>query len=372
MTKLSFRNPDSVDGAKDSIIRTVASAVIIPGDTHKDLWVHPNMATIPGDPIKIELELRSTDRNGRDKHTVCHYFRTDDDFRHLYPIDNPTATDWGLISMTPSDFDLPPDGSVKWPGGGEQGSGREKVPVELEWHWGRSATFLDASTIVYPFHTRVRDYRVLYTVVARQQGDRWVPLYISNALVNETGRGLVEPHIVQYERRLFTTMRAEDGFGYVSVSEDNGRSWRKQQAWRWDDGEKIPMNTTMTKLLSHSDGMVLVYTRKHEDNQNVMRNRAPLYVADVDPTTLMLRRSTERAIVPNRGMPLGNFWVQSVDQTKSCVCTAEWPRDGRATNGDVWIAMIYWKRPNEQMSTDGHQRTVWRESSNKPEAGDGK
>jgi hypothetical protein len=112
----------------------------------------------------------------------------------------------------------------------------------------------------------------------------------------------------------------------------------------------------MTKLLSHSDGLVLVYTRVRDDNDNVMRHRAPLHCADVDPTTLSLKKSTERIIVPNKGMPLGNFGVWPIDQHKSYVVVAEWPRDGRKENGDVWLAKIHWKRLNQQMTPEGHEK----------------
>ena len=340
-----------VAGAEASIVREIASAVILPGSAHDDLWVHPNLVTIPGNPIQFELALRSTDRRGGDRHTVFNYFRTDDDFGHLHPIDDPTSPAWELMGLTPEDFRLPTDGSVELPEG--------------EWHWARNAAFINSSTIVYPFLTRNGNRRSVRTVVSRKQGEKWAPLYVSNALANDAGRGLLEPQIVQQQHRLFMTMRAEDGFGYVSVSADNGRSWSEPQAWRWDNGEKIPMHTTMTKLLSHSDGMLLVYTRIREDNRDVFRSRAPLHCADVDPRTLSLRRPTERVIIPNRGLPVGNFWVWPIDQTRSYVCATEWPRDGRAANGDTWLAKIYWKRPNQRMSPNGHRR-VGSEESSKP------
>ncbi len=85
-----------VMGAEDSIVREIASAVIIPGNVHDDLWVHPNLVTIPGNPIQLELSLRSTDRRGGDRHTVFNYFRTDDNFGHLHPIDDPTSPASGM------------------------------------------------------------------------------------------------------------------------------------------------------------------------------------------------------------------------------------------------------------------------------------
>lgn len=48
----------------NSLVRDVEAMVIIPGESHEDLWVHPNLVTIPGDPVRIELALRATDRRG--------------------------------------------------------------------------------------------------------------------------------------------------------------------------------------------------------------------------------------------------------------------------------------------------------------------
>ncbi|PHS12118.1 MAG: hypothetical protein COA78_08740 [Blastopirellula sp.] len=348
--ELSFQNPDVVKGAENSIVREIASAVIIPGETHKDLWVHPNLVTTPGNPIETELSLRTTDRSGGDRHTVVHYFRTDDDFQSLLPIESLMATAWSRIGLTPANF--------------QSSKGGIEVP-DGSWHWARNSVQLDQKIIVYPFLIQEGERRSVRTVTARQHGNLFVPLYISNALTNEAGRGLLEPQIVEFQGRLYMTMRAEDGFGYVSVSDDQGKSWSAPHPWRWHDGEKIPMHTTMTKLLSHTDGMLLVYTRIRDDNQNVFRNRAPLYCADVDPKTLSLRRQTERVLIPNRGQPVGNFWVWLIDQNKSYVCAAEWPRDSQsrsqATNGHTWLAKIYWKQPNQRMTTQGHEQAALKE-----------
>ncbi len=358
VAKMSFQNAEVVKGAEISFVREIETAVIIPGEIHEDLWVHPNLVTIPGNPIQIELALRSTDRGGGDRHTIFNYFRTEDDFQTLQPIDKPTAQDWQRIGLTPDDFEAAQNGGPILPDG--------------EWHWARNSVQMDSRTILYPFLTREGQRRSVRTVAARRCGEKLVPLYVSNALTNQVRRGFLEPQVAEYDGRFYMTMRAEDGFGYLSVSEDGGRSWREPQAWHWGDGEKIPMHSTMTKLLSHSDGLLLVYTRIREDNRNVFRSRAPLHCADVDPATLSLRRSTERILISNRGLPVGNFWVWPIDQHKSYVVATEWPRDGRKENGDTWLAKIYWKRQNEQMTAAGHERAALKRSSNKPDAWDGK
>lgn len=110
--------------------------------------------------------------------------------------------------------------------------------------------------------------------------------------------------------------------------------------------------------MSPADGLTLVYTRIREDNASVFRNRSPLHVADVDLATLSLKRATERVIVPlkpsqGKGWPVGNFWVWPVSETETDVATAEWPRDGRPENGDIWLAKLYWRRPNRACRVEG-------------------
>jgi hypothetical protein len=344
VVKMSFRNIQVIKGAQNSIIREIESAVIIPGEAHEDLWVHPNLVTVPGNPIRIELALRSTDRKGGDRHTLFNYFRTDDDFQSLLPLDKPTAPAWRRIGLTPEDFVVVQEGGTELPKG--------------DWHWARNSLQLDSETILHPFLTREGERRSVLTVVARRRGEKLVPSYVSNALANQVGRGLLEPQIAEHGGRLYMTMRAEDGCGYLSVSEDRGRSWGEPQAWRWHDGGNIPMHTTMTKLLAHSDGLLLVYTRIRQDNRDVFRSRAPLHCADVDLATLSLRRSTERILIPNKGVPVGNFWVWPIDQRKSYVVATGWPRDGRKENGDTWLAKIHWQCPNEQMTAAGRERSA--------------
>ncbi|MEF8811120.1 MAG: hypothetical protein V5A47_09375, partial [Bacteroidales bacterium] len=114
---------------------------------------------------------------------------------------------------------------------------------------------------------------------------------------------------------------------------------------------------------SHSDGLTLVYTRIRKDNDNVFRNRAPLHIADVDLKTLSLKRSTERIVVPNQsekgsGLPVGNFWVWPINQKESYVIVAEWPRDGRQENGDIWLVKIHWRHPNQKMTPNGREKVT--------------
>ncbi|OGV68859.1 MAG: hypothetical protein A2283_10935 [Lentisphaerae bacterium RIFOXYA12_FULL_48_11] len=345
-----FVNPIITQGADGSLIGKVESAVIIPGSVHEELWVHPEVMTIPGNPVVIELRARTTDRLGHDKHTTWHYFRTEDLFRTLKPVTNSTATAWKRKDLSLDDLAR----SNTEPGA---------IPLSLGHTWCSAYVHVDAVTILQAFTTREGVRYSVQSLLARFERDGLVPIKISNAWSNEKGRGLYEPHIAGYKGRFFMTARAEDGYGYVMSSEDGGCTWNKPKPWTWDSGEMIAMNQTMTKFAAHSDGLTLVYTRIRDDNGKVFRNRSPLHIADVDMDTLSLKRSTERIIVPNRpswgkGLPVGNFWVWPVSQRETVVTTAEWPRDGRPENGDIWLAKIIWRSPNQLLTPDGCERVL--------------
>lgn len=175
---------------------------------------------------------------------------------------------------------------------------------------------------------------------------------VGTALHNTVKRGLLEPQLTFYGRRYLMTIRAEDGFGYVSTSPD-GLAWSPAVRWSWEDGKALEMSTTQQHWLTHSDGLFLSYTRKSPENANVMRWRAPLYLAQVDPQTLRLRPKTERIIFPLIGDGIGdptnvahygNFHVNNVNANESWISAGEViPSNFR---GDLLLARIRWSRPN--------------------------
>jgi hypothetical protein len=113
------------------------------------------------------------------------------------------------------------------------------------------------------------------------------------------------------------------------------------------------MSTTQQHWLTHSEGLFLSYTRKAPENANVMRWRAPLYLAEVDPETMRLRRESERIVFPLIGDGIndpthvahyGNFHVNNVDANESWISAGEViPANFR---GDLLLARIRWSRPN--------------------------
>ncbi len=177
---------------------------------------------------------------------------------------------------------------------------------------------------------------------------------VGPAISHPVGRGLLEPSITSFGGRIFLTLRAEDDHGYVCVSDD-GLHYSEKKAWAFDDGEALAMSTTQQHWMTHSDGLYLVYTRKDPDNRNVIRWRAPLWTARVDPDTLCLLRESERIVVPLIGdgingpddvALMGNFHVTNVTPQESWVTVGEWmPK--REARGDTRLARIIWAKPNQ-------------------------
>lgn len=187
-------------------------------------------------------------------------------------------------------------------------------------------------------------------------GEQLVIKKTGNALTNTVGRGLLEPSLTQFQGRFYLTIRAEDRRGYVAVSDD-GLQYEPQQAWMWDDGEPLMTNSTQQHWLTHSDGLFLVYTRRDPTNEKIIRWRAPLWVAQVDPKTLRLIRATERVVLPLIGDGvngadlvafMGNFGVCNVSAMESWVTDGSWCP--KTNEGELQLARVKWSQPNGLVS----------------------
>jgi hypothetical protein len=74
-----------------------------------------------------------------------------------------------------------------------------------------------------------------------------------------------------------------------------------------------------------------------------MRNRAPLFLAEVDPEKLVVRRATERVLFPEENADIGaGFGVVEVSPLESWVITSEIPTKGSRDYGRMLMARIIW------------------------------
>ena len=161
-------------------------------------------------------------------------------------------------------------------------------------------------------------------------------------------RGIGEPSLTFFNDTYFLTIR-HPMRGYVTRSRD-GLHYEPIRPWNFDDGSELGSYETQQHWVTHSDGLFLVYTRRGANNDYVFRNRAPLFMAQVDPEKLVVLRKTEQALVPNRGARLGNFGVTQISPKETWVTTAEWMQpkgcEKYGSDGSVWVAKIHWSKPN--------------------------
>jgi len=162
------------------------------------------------------------------------------------------------------------------------------------------------------------------------------------------GRGLVEPSLAFYDGRYYLTLRNDNG-SHVTTSQD-GLHFAPLTPWKFDDGTDLGSNNTQQHWLVHGRGLFLSYTRQGANNDHIFRNRAPLFIAQVDPAKLVVIRSTEQVAIPERGAPLGNFGAAAITPEESWISDAEYilsaTPDPRGANGSVFVSRIRWERPD--------------------------
>ncbi|MBN2024596.1 MAG: exo-alpha-sialidase [Pirellulales bacterium] len=172
----------------------------------------------------------------------------------------------------------------------------------------------------------------------------------------DKNRGLVEPSIARFGGRYFLTLRNDDG-GWVARGTD-GIHFDPIRPWTFDDGKPLGSYNTQQHWVAHGDGLFLVHTRKGANNDHIMRHRAPLFIARVDPERLCVVRASERVLIPEEGACLGNFGVTDVGPRETWVVVGEnviegSPRFKQGPPPRVIVARIRWSSPNREFSSGG-------------------
>ncbi|ODU00465.1 MAG: lysophospholipase [Planctomycetes bacterium SCN 63-9] len=174
------------------------------------------------------------------------------------------------------------------------------------------------------------------TLTYREHGD---------VLSLQVERGLYEPSLVRHGGRYFLTIR-NDLKGYVTTGTD-GLHYRPVKPWMFDDGADLGSYNTQQHWLSHGDGLFLVYTRRGAKNDHIIRHRAPLFIARVDPDHLQIIRATEQVLIPERGAEMGNFGAGVINDRESWVTVSEgmWDDASRrkGAKGALFVARVLWQ-----------------------------
>ena len=223
-----------------------------------------------------------------------------------------------------------------------------KMPPDAEFDFARSACAQwlveDDGSVLLPFYISTGTQTPFAATVVRCGFDGSTLTYREHGdiLRLNVERGLYEPSLIKYQGRYFLTLR-NDLRAYVTVS-DNGLNFRPVKAWTFDDGSDLGSYNTQAHWMIADGGLFLVYTRRGADNDHVMRHRAPLFVAQVDPDRLHVIRSTERIVVPERGATLGNFGVSSISDDESWVTVGEGnvsaEAEKRGADGSLFLARV--------------------------------
>jgi hypothetical protein len=139
--------------------------------------------------------------------------------------------------------------------------------------------------------------------------------------------------------RFILTLRNDEA-GYVCDSDD-GLHFSTPKLWAFDDGSDLGNYNTQQHWLAHEDRLFLIYTRRGANNDNVMRHRAPLFMAEVDPEKLCVIRDSEIELVPNRGARLGNFGVSRLSANEYLVVVSEWMQTTQPDPFDYTVCQKY-------------------------------
>jgi hypothetical protein len=189
----------------------------------------------------------------------------------------------------------------------------------------------------------------------RFDGTKLTAIEEGNTMSLNTDRGLAEPSITRFGNKYFLTIR-HDKSAYVATSDD-GLHFGEMKPWTWDDGSELGSYNTQAHWVVHRDALFLVYTRRGANNDHIFRHRAPLFIAEVDPEKLVVKRATERVLIPEHGARYGNFGVCDVNEQETWVIETEWmqrppeeyviPVNNRwGAKARIYAARIVWEKPN--------------------------
>ena len=178
-------------------------------------------------------------------------------------------------------------------------------------------------------------------------GERMKVLEVGNKLVTDVPRGYDEPSLIKFGDEYFLCIR-NDVTGFVSKSSD-GLHFDEPRELCFETGESLGNYNTQQHWLVGGGRLWLVYTRRAGNNDHMFRHRAPLFIAEMDPVTLRIKRETEKIAVIERGARLGNFGCQSYSESEGYIFVSEWMQNDphgwevcalRGSDNSIFIAKV--------------------------------
>ncbi|MBN2295961.1 MAG: exo-alpha-sialidase [Pirellulales bacterium] len=222
-----------------------------------------------------------------------------------------------------------------------------EMPADKKFDFSRSACAQwiveDDGTLLVPIYFSADKGPASVTVTKCSfDGNEMKYVGHGNEMSLKVVRGLCEPSIAKFQGRYYLTIR-NDLKGYVTSSED-GLNFNPIKPWTFDDGGELGSYNTQQHWVNNDKGLFLVYTRRGANNDHIVRHRAPLFIAQVDPNRLCVIRDTEKIAVPERGTTLGNFGCNPVNASESWITTAEYmdttTQKKLGANGSIYVSRV--------------------------------
>ena len=271
-----------------------------------------------------------------------------------YAVYDPDTRQWSnakKLSLPEKDHDgrvllAPAAGSAQWL---ELPGGDILLPIFYYKITDEQASTADEETFSVRNQMKSNDLGFA-TIVARCSFDGTTLKYKEHGdeLTLNQGRGVYEPSITFFKGEYFLTMRSDQS-AHVAKGDD-GIHFDAMKEWVFDNDSILGSYNTQQHWVTHTDGLFLVYTRRGANNDNVFRHRAPLFMAQVDVNSLKVIRSTEKIVVPSRGVGLGNFGVSDINENETWITVGEYMRGEKNVEADnsVFAARIQWNKPNRK------------------------
>lgn len=134
-------------------------------------------------------------------------------------------------------------------------------------------------------------------------------------------RGFYEPSLEEFQGKFYLTLRT-DRSAFVTSGSD-GIHFDPPHEWKFDDGKLLGSHNTQQHWVTVGDGLFLIYTRRGANNDHIIRNRAPLFIGQVDPESLRVIRKTERILLPENHATLGNSGTCRISDNQAWVTCGE-------------------------------------------------
>ncbi len=206
------------------------------------------------------------------------------------------------------------------------------------WNPYKTTTYTDVAVLI---GTWKKNGKLSWTMSGRVKGDP-----------ARSTRGMIEPTLLERaDGQLMMVMRGSNdrlpdqpAYKWVSVSEDEGKTWSVPEPFTYEDGTHFFSPSAMSTLFKHSSGRCFWIGNISEENARGNSPRYPLVIGEVNTDNFSLRRSTVLTIDSlteedkDRGrLDISHFTVMEDRKTREIVIT--YPRSYHSYQSREWATV---------------------------------